>query len=142
MMVADGGSADLLRGQGWGRNPLAAVALELSAEAAQPAQARVGVSSCNGSPPLSAWARLALAEQQSDLSQQLLEQHPGHPAALTLATTMEPSASQGHRGALHLAQWGVRGPGTLQRLRAACNDTSATAPTQQQRQVLAAGLAN
>lgn len=144
LMVADGGSADLLRGQGWGQNPLAAVALELSAEAAQPAQAsglwRELLQRFPNSPS-SAWARLALAEQQSDLSQQLLEQQPGHPAALTLATTMEPSASQGHRGALHLAQWGVRGPGALQRLRAACNDTTPTAPNQQQRQVLAAALA-
>ena len=89
---------DLLRGQGW-KNPLAAVALSCL-QCGQPAQAsglwRELLQRFPNS--LIGLGATALAEQQSDLSQQLLEQQPGHPAALTLATTMEPSASQGHRG--------------------------------------------
>ena len=144
LMDSGNASPDLLRGQGWGRDPLAAVVLERSAEAADPDAAisiwRQLLKRFPGSVS-SASARLVLGDQSPELHQQLLDQHPGHPAALKLAAAMEPSLAQGHRGALHLASWGPRSAGAFKSLLRACEDTGASRPDPLQRQQLARSLA-
>ena len=144
LMYSRAESPGLLQGQGWGRDPLAAVVLERTAEAATGDEAiaiwQQLLRRFPGSVS-SASARLVLGDQSPELHQQLLDQHPGHPAALKLAAAMEPSLSQGHRGALHLARWGLRSAGAFRSLLRACEDTGASKPDPQQRQQLARGLA-
>ena len=138
----------LLASQGWGTSPLAAVALGLAAQAADDRQdhqqaQRLWRQLLRRFPeePSSAWARNRLADQRPELLIELLEKQPGHPAALAAAEAMAPNPNHGHEGALHLARWGVRWPGTSQRLSTACNDTTQSQPTADQRQRLARGLA-
>ena len=149
LMVARDGSPELLHGQGWGRDPIAAVVLERAALTA----AAQGASSLATNTwqllldrfpagPSSAWARLALGETNPVLHQQLLQQQPAHPAALTLAAAgdgFEPLRN--HQGALHLARWNARWPGALELMRDACQATGAEALQPDQRQSLAQALA-
>lgn len=138
----------LLASQGWGPSPLAAVALGLEAQAAEDLQEHQRAQQLwrlllkrFPAEPTSAWARNRLAGLQPELLMELLNKQPGHPAALAAAQTMEPDPKHGHQGALHLARWGVRWPGTSQRLKDACEDSTAAQPTPAQRQQLALGLA-
>ena len=148
LMQASDGSSDLLRGQGWGGNPLAAVAIEQEAVAAenqgQHSQATSlwrQLLSRFPQAPGSAWARLALVEDQPVLREQLLAQFPTHPAALTLAAQLDASESERRQGALHLARWGVRWPGSLQAMRTACAKADGAGLKPEQRQLLARSLA-
>lgn len=138
----------LLQGQGWGKAPLAAVALALSATTAEQrgddSEAkqlwhdllrRFPESSS------SAWARQRLGTERPDLHQQLLRLQPAHPAALMAAARMEPDGIGRHRGAVHLARWGVAWPGAGVRLKDACRDSSNQGPRAEERQLLAQGLA-
>lgn len=109
----------LLRGQGWGQDPLAAVALKQSALAAQaagqPNQAsRLWRQLLERFPqqPASADALYALGRTTPRLRQQLLAHFPAHPAALAAAVES--------RAALHLARWGPRWPGAEPLLWQAC----------------------
>ena len=138
----------LLASQGWGRSPLAAVSLGLAAQTAEDLQEHQRAQQLWRSllkrfpaEPTTAWARNRLAGQQPELLMELLDQQPGHPAALAAAEAMEPDPKHGHQGALHLTRWGVRWPGTSQRLKAACADSTGAQPTPAQRQQLARGLA-
>ena len=144
LMAADGASPALLRGQGWGRDPLAAIALKQSAAATGGDEARLLwrelLNRFPGSPS-TAWDLLVLGETSPELQTQLLNEHPGHPAALELAAEIEPSPTQGHRGALHLVRWGLRTTGAAESLHSACEDTGATTPSPVERQQLAVGLA-
>ena len=126
----------LLASQGWGSSPLAAVTLGLAAQAADDRQdyqqaQRLWRELLRRFPetPSSAWARNRLGNQQPELLLELLEKQPGHPAALAAAEAMDPNQNHGHQGALHLARWGVRWPGTSQRLSTACDDTTPSQPT-------------
>ena len=148
LMVARDGAPDLLHGQGWGRDPMAAVVLE---RAALTADAHGKTSEATQTwqflldrfpkAPGSAWARLALGNNNPALHQQLLQQQPAHPAALTLAARDGSEALPNHQGALHLARWNPRRAGALKLMVDACQATGAQAPQSDQRQTLAQALA-
>ena len=117
----------LLAGQGWGSDPLAALVLkrqalaqqdlgrqETARELWQDLQRRFP------DDPSSADALYALGRQQAGLRRTLLQRFPAHPAALAAALESGPSARQQLAGALHLARWGVRWPGAGPRLRRSC----------------------
>ena len=146
--VARDGSPQLLHGQGWGRDPMAAVVLERAALTAA-AQGKPSDAAETWQrlldrfpeAPGSAWARLALGNNNPVLHQQLLQQQPAHPAALTLAARDGSEALASHQGALHLARWNARRAGALGLMRDACEATGAQAPQPDQRQTLAQALA-
>jgi len=126
----------LLAGQGWGRDPLAAVALKRDALAAS-ALERPNAAALRwqlllrGFPqqPAAADALYALGQQQPALHAQLQQRFPAHPAALAAAS---------ERGrATHLARWGVRWPGAAAALQKACGDKAKPS----ERNQLARGLA-
>uniref|UniRef100_UPI00311DC503 hypothetical protein n=1 Tax=Ferrovibrio sp. TaxID=1917215 RepID=UPI00311DC503 len=60
-------------------------------------------------------------QHQPDLHPELLERFPSHPAALATAVAMAPTPERGHQGAQHLARWGWRWPGAMDRLKSACS---------------------
>ena len=129
----------LLRGQGWGGAPLAAVTLKLAALAAEaagePARADALWHQLLQRFPqaaASADALYALGRHSPDLRHQLLQQFPAHPAALAAALEA--------KDALHLARWGPRWPGADALLRQRCQAPAAERNLQQ-RQTLAMGLA-
>ncbi len=129
----------LLRGQGWGRDPLAAVVLKRSAEAAASAGQAPLAETLWGEllerfpqQPASADALYALGRGQPALRQLLLRRFPAHPAAL--AAALERGA------AVHLARWGPRWPGAEPLLRQACA-ARGPRPSATERGQLAAGLA-
>ena len=109
----------LLEGQGWGQDPLAAIALGRSAAAHQAlgqGDEATGLWSevleRFPTTPAAAEAMQQLAGQKPALGLRLLDADPAHPAALAVAADLEPSANQ-HRGALHLARWGPGWPLSL-----------------------------
>ena len=137
----------LLRNQGWGRDPLAAVVLKLQARDAEALQrADLAI-------PLwqellhrfpaeapSADALYTLGRQAPALRQRLLREASAHPAALAAALEAGPSPQQRLEGTLHLARWGARWPGAEARLRQSCQRQGV--PLQPaQRALLARGLA-
>ena len=126
--------------QGWGDDPLAAVALGLAADAAdKQGDIRTAdtlwrqVLERFPDQPISARARQRFPE----LHQELLQRQPAHPAALATALALELDDVQGHRGAIHLSRWGWRWPGAQARLSEAC---AASGPTPAERQQLAWAL--
>jgi len=137
----------LLRNQGWGSEPVAAVALK---NAAQNATALGEPEKAHGlwlsllrrfrGSAFSADALYALGRQQPALRTELMARFPAHPAALAAAVEAGPGAAERLAGALHLGRWGARWPGAEQRLRQACGAGSQGA-TPQQRATLAGGLA-
>ena len=148
LMVARNGPPELLHGQGWGHDPIAAVVLERTA-LTEAAQGRTSVAAKTWQllldrfpkAPGSAWARLALGNNDPVLHRQLLQQQPAHPAALSLAARQGSKALESHQGALHLAHWDARRPGALELIRDACQATGPQAPQPDQRQTLALALA-
>lgn len=131
----------LLRSQGWGPDPLAALVLKRDAQAL----------SALGDPlaaeqlwrqlqqrfpavPAAADGLYALGRRQPSLHQQLRQRFPAHPAALAAAQEApDPGA------ALHLARWGARWPGAEERIRQRCQTN--TPPLQAgERDLLAGGL--
>ncbi|MFO7630596.1 MAG: transglycosylase SLT domain-containing protein [Prochlorococcaceae cyanobacterium] len=136
----------LLKGQGWGQAPLAAVVLKQDALAA----AALGQNSAADqlwrqlqhrfpASPAAADALYALGRRQPARRQELLQRFPSHPAALAAALELGPDPAGQRQGALHLARWGARWPGAEERIRQACR-ASASAPGSE-RQSLAAALA-
>ncbi|MFZ9848987.1 MAG: transglycosylase SLT domain-containing protein [Vulcanococcus sp.] len=129
----------LLRGQGWGASPLAAVSLK---QAALAAEAGGQTATADGlwqqlrdrfpNEPASADALYTLGRRVPALRRQLLERFPAHPAALAAAL----ESGQ----ALHLARWGARWPGAEPLLRESCQRQQ-PALTDGERQSLAAALA-
>ena len=137
----------LLNGQGWGRDGLAAVVIKQQAQRAEalqqgPAAQRRWQQLLRRFPtsPASADALYALGRQDPALRQRLLEQFPAHPAALAAALEEGPAPADRLAGALHLAKWGARWPGADGRIRQECGRTS-DRPSLEQRADLAAGLA-
>ena len=149
LMAAQTGSFDGLQSQAWGTNPLGAVVLEQAAETAtrrgKQGHARELWHDLLTRFPhsaASASARRVLGNQDPALHQDLLKQQPSHPAALSVAASMDPNPDIGHQGAIHLARWGARWPGAFKRISQACNDNSSIAPKTTERQWLARGLAS
>ena len=137
----------LLRGQGWGPDPLAALVLKRDALAADAlgdpttAQQRWQLLLQRfPQTPAAADALYALGRERPELRQQLLKRFAAHPAALAAALEMGPAPTARLEGALHLARHGVRRPGAEPRLRQACQSRTAV-PSPAQRDQLAAGLA-
>ena len=148
-MAAQTGSFDGLQSQAWGTNPLGAVVLEQEAETAtrrgEKGDARElwhDLLTRFPNSAASASARRVLGNQDPALHQDLLKQQPSHPAALSVAASMDPNPDIGHQGAIHLARWGARWPGAFKRISQACNDNSSIAPKTKERQWLARGLAS
>ena len=137
----------LLLGQGWGRDPLAALALKRAAQAAEATgrtdQARSLWQSLLvrfPQSPASADALYSLGRQQPRWRQLLLQRFPAHPAALAAAQELGRSPSSRLTASLHLARWGPRWPGAEALLVAACRGQDGPLQSQQRRQ-LALGLA-
>ena len=119
----------LLRHQGWGPDPLAALVLKRDALAAETLQRYSQADALWRSlqrrfpqTPASADALYSLGRQQPSLRAELLRRFPAHPAALAAALEAGPSAAFRHAGLLHLARWGARWPGAEERLRQACRN--------------------
>ena len=138
---------DLLRGLGWGRDPVAAVALKNAAQNAaalgEDDQARqlweTLLHRFRGS-ATSADALYALGRRRPALRVELMRRFPAHPAALAAALEAGPAPADRLAGALHLARWGARWPGADERLLEACR-SGPLRPTAAQRASLAAGIA-
>ena len=138
---------DLLRGLGWGRDPVAAVALKNDAQNAaalgEHDQARqlweTLLHRFRGS-ATSADALYALGRRRPALRVELMRRFPAHPAALAAALEAGPAPADRLAGALHLARWGARWPGADERLLEACR-SGPLRPTAAQRASLAAGIA-
>jgi soluble lytic murein transglycosylase len=132
----------LLKGQGWGPDPLAAAALKqaaLTAEASgdTPQAARLWRQLLQRFPQqaASADALYALGRQEPALRQQLRRRFPAHPAAL--AAAVEAADAE------HLARWGPRWPGAEALLLEACRAKTPAKPLNRpQRQQLAGALAD
>jgi soluble lytic murein transglycosylase len=129
----------LLRGQGWGHSPLAAVVLKQAALAAsaqnEPLRAETLWQQLLLRFPqqaASADALYSLGQRNPTLRRQLLQRFPAHPAAL--------AAAEEQHQVLHLARWGPRWPGAEPLLRATCQRNAGVLTTRA-RQLLAAGLA-
>ena len=136
-----------LWGQGWGRDPLAALALKraaLAAEAAGQADQALDLwqSLWQRFPqsPASADALYGLGRLQPRWRQLLLQRFPAHPAALAAALELGPSPASRLRASLHLARWGPRWPGAEALLVQACRGRDRALQPPQRRQ-LALGLA-
>ena len=135
-----------LWGQGWGRDPLAALALKRAAQAAeaagQPDQAlTLWQSLWQRFPqnPASADALYSLGRQQPRWRQLLLQRFPAHPAALAAALELGSSPANRLQASLHLARWGPRWPGAEALLVQACRGRDGALQPPQRRQ-LALGL--
>ncbi|MFM7674403.1 MAG: transglycosylase SLT domain-containing protein [Synechococcus sp.] len=137
----------LLRQQGWGRDPLAAVELKKQALAAE----ALGGNSAAGplwqqlqrrfpQAPSTADALYALGRQDPRLRRELLQSFPSHPAALAAALELNGNPAERLEGAAHLGRWGARWPGAGARLIQGCTQTK-PAPDGAQRDRLAGGLA-
>lgn len=141
----------LLRSQGWGADPLAAVAIKQQALAAE----RLGWSTDADrlwrqlqhrfpNAAATADALYALGRQQPGLRQRLLMRFPAHPAALAAAidqaTDTARRPAQRQEAALHLARYGPRWPGAREVLLHQCGQAPKAEPAPVREQ-LALGLA-
>jgi len=136
-----------LWGQGWGRDPLAALVLK---RAAQAAEAAGEADQAHGlwqslwqrfpGSPASADALYSLGRQQPRWRQLLLQRFPAHPAALAAALELGRSPASRLAASLQLARWGPRWPGAEVLLVQACRGRDGALQPQQRRQ-LALGLA-
>jgi soluble lytic murein transglycosylase len=107
-----------LWGQGWGRDPLAALALKRAAEAAEASgHANQALDLWQSleerfpQSPASADALYSLGRQDPRWRQLLLQRFPAHPAALAAALDLGRSPASRLKASLHLARWGPAGPG-------------------------------
>jgi soluble lytic murein transglycosylase len=137
----------LLAGQGWGKDPLAALVLKREAQAAvalgQAARATVlwrQLVRRFPADPATADALYALGRSEPRDRQALAQRFPAHPAALAAALEAGPGAAELRAGALHLARWGARWPGAEQRIRQVCGPGS-TGLSPAERSQLAGALA-
>ena len=140
-------SGHVIKGQGWGNDSLAAVSLQLEAEAAEAKGAKTRADALwrlllhrFPQEPSSARARQRFPEHH----QELLALQPGHPAALATAVAMDPvdstsHHSASHQGGLHLARWGWRWTGASERIRQAC-EMETPSPAERQQLAWALGM--
>jgi soluble lytic murein transglycosylase len=131
----------LLRAQGWGTDPLAALVLKRDAQAVSALGETLAAEQLwqqlqrrFPTVPAAADGLYALGQGQPVLHQRLLQRFPAHPAALAAAQEApDPSA------ALHLARWGARWPGAEERMRRRCQ-TNKPPLQARERDLLAGGL--
>ena len=142
-------SQRLLANQGWGNDPIAAVALKQqalnAAKLGQPAEEQKRWRDLLQRFPdsaASADARYRLGQTNPALHTELFRQQPGHPAALAAAAETKTESPKQALAALHLARWGARWPGAASQLREACNRISGDGLNQDDRLTLARGLAS
>ena len=140
----------LLGGQGWGPDPLAAVALKQQALTARALGLKVqeqelwlALLQRFPATAASADARYHLGQDHAELHRELLRQQPRHAAALAAAAELPKDADQQRilTSALHLARWGPQWPGAQSLLREACGAITGQGMTQQERLQLAGALA-
>ncbi|QNJ18662.1 soluble lytic murein transglycosylase [Synechococcus sp. A18-25c] len=140
----------LLGGQGWGPDPLAAVALKQQALTAralglevQEQELWLALLQRFPATAASADARYHLGQDHAELHRELLRQQPRHAAALAAAAELPKDADQQRilTSALHLARWGPQWPGAQSLLREACGAITGQGMTQQERLQLAGALA-
>ncbi len=138
----------LLKSQGWGRSPLAAVAIKLQAQT----ESSLGESAKSDRfwkellrrfpyATSTADAYYNLGKTERELRDQLLERLPAHPAALASALELDSSRGELLKGALHLARWGARWPGAEVPLRLVCDSSSINDLSGEEREVIAIGMA-
>jgi soluble lytic murein transglycosylase len=139
----------LLANQGWGNDPIAAVALKHqalnAAKLGQPLDEQKRWQDLLQRFPdsaASADARYHLGQAKPALHTDLFLQQPGHPAALAAAAETKTESPKQALAALHLARWGARWPGAASQLREACNRISGDGLNQDDRLTLARGLAS
>jgi soluble lytic murein transglycosylase len=139
----------LLAHQGWGNDPIAAVALKHqalnAAKLGQPLDEQKRWQDLLQRFPdsaASADARYHLGQAKPALHTDLFLQQPGHPAALAAAAETKTESPKQALAALHLARWGARWPGAASQLREACNRISGDGLNQDDRLTLARGLAS
>ena len=142
-------SQRLLAHQGWGNDPIAAVALKHqalnAAKLGQPLDEQKRWQDLLQRFPdsaASADARYHLGQAKPALHTDLFRQQPGHPAALAAAAETKTESPKQALAALHLARWGARWPGAASQLREACNRISGDGLNQDDRLTLAQGLAS
>ena len=142
-------SQRLLANQGWGNDPIAAVALKHqalnAAKLGQPLDEQKRWQDLLQRFPdsaASADARYHLGQAKPALHTDLFLQQPGHPAALAAAAETKTESPKQALAALHLARWGARWPGAASQLREACNRISGDGLNQDDRLTLARGLAS
>ena len=142
-------SQRLLAHQGWGNDPIAAVALKHqalnAAKLGQPLDEQKRWQDLLQRFPdsaASADARYHLGQAKPALHTDLFLQQPGHPAALAAAAETKKESPKQASAALHLARWGARWPGAASQLREACNRISGDGLNQDDRLTLARGLAS
>ncbi len=137
----------LLRSQGWGADPLAALVLKHDALAA----GKLDLDDRAGelwqdllhrfpTDPAAADALYALGRDRPELRRELRQRFPAHPAALAAALEAGPAPAERLSGALHLARWGARWPGARERFQELCG-SQVGGITPPQRVQLAQGLA-
>ncbi|MFS6826386.1 tetratricopeptide repeat protein [Cyanobium sp. ATX-6F1] len=138
----------LLAGQGWGPDMLAAVVLKGQALAAERRGRGVEADDLWSKllrrfprDPASADALYALGRRTPAQRLDLLRRFPAHPAALAGALELGPAIDQERLGTLHLARWGPRWPGAEARLRRTCAVKGVAPPPPEQRRTLALALA-
>ena len=136
----------LLRHQGWGPDPLAALVLKLDARAAEALGQRRSADRLwrrllrrFPHDPASADALYSLGRRQPALRSELRQRFPAHPAALAAALEAGPAPAARRAGLLHLARWGPRWPGAEARLRQACSGGGSWSVSE--RQSIASALA-
>ena len=142
-------SQRLLANQGWGNDPIAAVALKQqalnAAKLGEPSEEQKRWNDLLQRFPdsaASADARYHLGQTNPALHTELFRQQPGHPAALAAAAETKTESPKQALAALHLARWGARWPGAASQLREACNRISGDGLNQDDRLTLARGLAS
>jgi soluble lytic murein transglycosylase len=143
LLLAARADGDWLAAQGWGPDPLAAVALKQAAlrresHGGRPAARPLWLQLLRRFPdqPASADALYALGREEPEWRARLLKRFPAHPAAL--AAALEAGPAQQTSGTLHLARWGPRWPGAAEAIAALCADPSLSPASAAQ---LARGLA-
>ena len=139
------GQGNWLAAQGWGPDPLAAVALKREAlrresEAGREKALPLWRTLLRRFPdqPASADALYALGRQRPEWRQELLRRFPAHPAALAAALEAGPGEAERRLGTLHLARWGPRWPGAGEAITALCSNRTLSPSSLAQ---LAQGLA-
>ncbi|WP_320675247.1 lytic transglycosylase domain-containing protein [Prochlorococcus sp. MIT 1341] len=138
----------LLKSQGWGKNPLAAIVLKKHAETArklggEPLAKVFWLELFRRFPlsPISADAYYILGRDEIDFRKKIMQLYPAHPASLAAALELKGQVANPYQGVKHLARWGVRWHGAEQLFRKTCDEFSGKLHLEKERELLANALA-